>query len=223
MINSPSAKGKALTEKSVFQTNFARCFTAPDSKRQVQSEQNTQPPLYSQPQCPMEPKSISTAAPSSLYPIIPSSWLAEAASCSILVDLLPKPESLSVAGPLNAPGSEQRDSYQRQQDPDWIELKVAPPVKALQNFAPDAQVGEANAVQAQPVTGLAGQPDEGVQHEMPQHLAERDQLISVDLPMDSGQGEEPWIVRRAVETVSATKPAFKNAPSAEADTNSCKT
>ena len=66
-----------------------------------------------------------------------------------------------------------------------------PPVEVLLFCAPDPQVEGANqqTVQAKPGTGLADQPDEGVQPEAPQHamIEERDQFISVDLLMGCGQ------------------------------------
>ena len=109
-----------------------------------------------------------------------------------------------------------------QQNHDWIVPKVAPLVKVLQFDAPDAQFEGADAVLVQPGESLTAQPDVGVQHEVPQHeFAVGDELISVDLTNGSGQVGEPWIVRRAVEAVWATKHATKNTASDETDINSC--
>ena len=178
----------------------------------------------------MGAKPISTGTASSLYPVIPSSWLSEAASSpactSTLIEPRPKSVGLSFGGHLNAPGSPtptQCNWFQSQQDPDLIVLKVVPPPVEVRLFsAPDVQVGRANSAQTQPGTGLATQPDEGLQHQVPQHakIEERDQLISVDRKMSCRQGEEPWIVNRATESVWATKPSFKSAPLAEPGTNS---
>ena len=105
-----------------------------------------------------------------LNPIIPSSWLAEAASSScVLVHLRPKADSLCVAGPgsdsqwlassrlnLNAPSPKaaapaQSDSFQQQQDLNLVVPKVVPLVEVLLFCAPDAQMGGVNqqTVQAQ--------------------------------------------------------------------------
>ena len=106
MIDEPSAKGRALNENSVFSLKFdlAPCSKSPDSKQQVQSKQMAQPPLNSQPQSPTGPISISTGSPSSLYPIIPSSWLAETVYC-VLIDSRSKTYRPSVAYPQNACGA----------------------------------------------------------------------------------------------------------------------
>ena len=132
----------------------------------------------------MGPESVSTAVPSSLYPIIPPSWLAEAVSWTPVsterlsrlgrTSVRLKWDSLSVEGPgsnsklltlasLNAPGAAaraQRDSFQ-QNDLYPIVPKVVAQVKVVHFDGPDKQVEEVKA-EAQPGTDLPDQPDEPV-------------------------------------------------------------
>ena len=144
--------------------------------------------------------------------------MAEAVSCTP-VDLRPKRDSLSAVGPgskekeltpasLNAPSAAahaQRDSF-LQNDLDPLVPKAIALVQVVHFDGPDKQFGEVDA-DPQPGTGLPEQPDEHMQHQVPQHrIEEPDQCISVDR-IHYEQVKEPWIVSKPSQAQWATTPS----------------
>ena len=133
-----------------------------------QSEQNNQPASNSQLQCTTGLEAQSTASPSSLKPSKPDS-LSVSGSRSDL-ELLDSNQSPSVAAAPALRNSHEDDASEP------VVPRVVVHVEARQFSGPDAQVGGAKAVQEQPGTALANQPNMGVQRQVPQHeILERDQ------------------------------------------------
>ena len=76
-------------------------------------------------------------------------------------------DSVSCQSPAGAAAPALRDSFDDEVIEPIVPIKVAH-AEARQSRRPDEQVGEADVEQAQPLSGLAHQPDDGVHHEVPQ-------------------------------------------------------